>query len=130
MTYYQQQLKKIRKSHLPPKYIYIQVRQSKDFIDTYYARPILLKEMSGAAFFSKYHFIRLFKQIYGKTPHQYLRDVRIEQAKKLLRQMVPVSDACFAVGYNSLSTFSGFFKRAVGQSPSSYQMANFAILKK
>ena len=104
----------------PKVYLYRRIVQAKLFIDTNYADNIDLDNISDEAYFSKFHFIRLFKTVYGKTPHQYLITVRIEKAKQLLKQDLAVSEACFLVGFDSLSSFSGLFKRVVGQSASSY----------
>jgi AraC-like DNA-binding protein len=46
--------------------------------------------------------------------------VRIEKAKELLKNNVTVSEACFLVGFDSLSSFSGLFSKVVGKSPSNY----------
>lgn len=104
----------------PRIYLYQRIVQAKLFIDTHYAEKIDLENISDEAYFSKFHFIRLFKTVYGKTPHQYLKATRIEKAKQLLREGRPVSDACFLVGFDSLSSFSGLFKRMVGQPASAY----------
>jgi AraC-like DNA-binding protein len=65
--------------------------------------------------------IRTFKSIYGKTPHQYLMAMRVEEAKEMLDQGVTVTEACFAVGFNSLGSFTELFKRRVGLTPSAYR---------
>jgi len=104
----------------PNVYLYKRIVQAKLFIDHNYASKIDLGNIADEAYFSKFHFIRLFKTIYGKTPHQYLTVVRIEKAIQLLRANEPVKEVCFLVGFDSLSSFSGLFKRIVGQSPSSY----------
>lgn len=104
----------------PKVYLYRRIVQAKLFIDANYADKIDLNNISDEACFSKFHFIRLFKSIYGKTPHQYLTSVRIEKALQLLRADKPVSEVCFLVGFDSLSSFSGLFKRIVGLSPSAY----------
>lgn len=104
----------------PKVYLYRRIVQAKLYIDTHYAEKIDLDNISDEAYFSKFHFIRLFKTVYGKTPHQYLKAVRLEKAKQLLREGSPVSDACFAVGFDSLSSFSGLFRRETGQTASVY----------
>lgn len=104
----------------PKVYLYRRIVQAKLFIDKHYAEKIDLDNISDEAYFSKFHFIRLFKAVYGRTPHQYLKFTRIEKAKQLLREGQPVSDTCFAVGFDSLSTFSGLFRREVGQAASAY----------
>jgi len=104
----------------PKVYLYKRVVQAKLFMDSHYADHIDLDNIADEALFSKFHFLRLFKKIYGKSPHQYLKTVRIEKAMQLLRSGVSVSEACYAVGFESLSSFSGLFKRIVGVSPSVY----------
>ena len=104
----------------PRVYLYRRIVQAKLFIDNNYANKIDLDNISDEACFSKFHFIRLFKSIYGKTPHQYLTFVRTEKAQQLLRTGRPVSEVCFLVGFESLTTFSGLFKRIIGVSPSIY----------
>jgi AraC-like DNA-binding protein len=104
----------------PKVYLYRPIVQAKLFIDKNYADRIDLTNISGEACFSKFHFIRLFKSIYGKTPHQYLKYVRIEKARELLKSEVTVTDVCYLVGFDSISSFSGLFSKAVGIPPSEY----------
>jgi AraC-like DNA-binding protein len=106
---------------LPKSDFYRRIVQAKLFIDSNYAERIDAGEIADEACYSKYHFIRTFKSIYGRTPHQYLTHVRIERAKELLEQEVSVTDACFAVGFDSLGSFTSLFKRRAGVTPSEYQ---------
>lgn len=101
-------------------YLYRRIVQAKLFIDTNYANPIDVGNISDEAYFSKFHFIRLFKKTYGRTPYQYLTFVRIEKAKDLLQANNGVSEVCSSVGFESLSSFSGLFKRLVGLTPSAF----------
>ncbi|WP_204985932.1 helix-turn-helix domain-containing protein [Mucilaginibacter psychrotolerans] len=107
----------------PKMYLYRRVVQAKLFIDTHYHQPLNLDDIADEAYFSKFHFIRLFKSTYGKTPHQYLIAVRITNAQRLLKSGMPVTDACYTIGFDSLSSFSALFKRLVKQSPSAWQQA-------
>lgn len=102
----------------PKVYLYQRIVQAKLFIDSNFADKIDLDNISDEAYFSKFHFIRLFKKIYGKTPHQYLTFVRIEKAIQLLGADISPSEVCYAVGFESLSSFGSLFKRIVGVSPS------------
>ena len=104
----------------PKLYFYRRLVQAKLFIDTHYADKIDLSNIADEAYFSKFHFIREFKSVYHKTPHQYLIFVRIEKAQELLKTGITVSKTCYAVGFESLSSFSGLFKRMVGKTPSEY----------
>jgi AraC-like DNA-binding protein len=110
-------------SPYPRHYLYNRIVQAKLFIDEHYAEAIDASDIADEAFFSKFHFIRLFRKIYAKTPHQYLTHVRIEKVKELLQRGVRVSDASLAVGFESAGSFSSLFKRAVGMSPSDYSEA-------
>jgi AraC-like DNA-binding protein len=109
------------KEEYPKFYLYKRIVQTKLFIDSHFSEKIDLNDISDEALFSKFHFIRLFKNIYGKTPHQYLTKVRIEKAQELLQQEYSVTDVCFQVGFDSLSSFTGLFKRMIKVSPSVYQ---------
>jgi AraC-like DNA-binding protein len=107
--------------NLPKLDLYRRIVQAKLFIDSNYAEQIDAGQIADEACYSKFHFIRTFKSIYGRTPHQYLTHVRIEHAKELLEQDVSVTEACFAVGFDSLGSFTSLFKRRAGVTPSEYQ---------
>lgn len=121
MTYYQQQVTEIRGTIYPKFYLYKQLKQAKEFIDRNFAERIDLDDIAGEAFLSKFHFIRLFKSVYHQTPHQYLTTVRIEKAKELLQNNATVAEACFSVGFDSISSFKGLFKRYTSLTPACYQ---------
>ena len=106
----------------PKMYMYRRIVQAKLYMDINYAGEIDLDNISSEASFSKFHFVRLFSKAYGSTPHQYLTRVRIEHARKLLADGIPVTETCFFVGFNSPSPFAGLFKKAVGCSPSQDQL--------
>ena len=105
------------KEAYPKVYLYRRIVQAKVFIDIHYADDIDLNNISDEAYFSKFHFIRLFKQIYGKTPHQYLISVRLDKAKQLLTKGLTVTEVCVSVGFESLSSFSSLFKNIIGVTP-------------
>jgi AraC-like DNA-binding protein len=105
----------------PKIYLYRRIVYAKLFIDDHFADKIDLDNIADEALFSKFHFIRLFHAIYNKTPHQYLSFVRIEKAKQLLAGDMNAANVCYAVGFESVSSFTGLFKRIVGQTPAAYQ---------
>ncbi len=123
MTYYHQQVLKIKEEIYPKDYLCRQVIQAKHYMDEHYSRNIDLQQIAGEAFLSVFHFIRLFKKLYGLTPHQYLIAVRIGKAKELLQTNSNVTEVCYAVGFNSVTSFASLFKKISGLSPSVYQKA-------
>src|SRR3954470_6267088 len=107
----------------PKQYLYRQIVRAKLFIAENYATRIDLANIADEACFSKFHFVRLFRTIYGRTPHQYLTDVRVRAAKELLRSGATVARSCYSVGFDSISSFTGLFKRRVGMAPAAFQRA-------
>ncbi len=106
----------------PKVYLYRRIVLGKLFIDEHFDEAIGVECIAERAFFSKFHFIRLFKKVYGKTPHEYLSHVRIEKAKQLLAKNFSVTETCFMVGFQSVGSFAALFKRQVGKSPGAYQV--------
>lgn len=129
LNFYQTQIAEIKNNFLPPDYIFRQMIQAKEFIEDNCTGEICLDKIAREGNFSKFHFIRVFKTIYGKTPHQYLIDARIEKAKKLLKRRISVTETCFAVGFESVSSFAGLFKKMVGITPSDFRNANAELRK-
>ncbi|MBE9105831.1 helix-turn-helix transcriptional regulator, partial [Nostoc cf. edaphicum LEGE 07299] len=77
-----------------------------------------LQDMAEIAALSPYHFNRVFRQITGIPPSQFLYTLRLEAAKRLLlTTQLSVTDICYEVGYNSLGTFITRFTQLVGLSP-------------
>ncbi len=102
-------------------YLYKRIVQAKLFIDQHFAEPIDLDNIADQAHFSKFHFIRLFKSIYGLTPNNYLIKTRIDRAKILLAGGHSVLQTGLQVGLESSISFAGMFKKLEGISPSEYQ---------
>lgn len=123
-TFYEQEIDRLSAQIPLYEHHYLLIRQSKAFIEASLAQPIELDEMAEVACMSRYHFIRVFQKVYGTTPRQYLRDLRIHKAKTLLKSGLPVTQVCLDVGYASLPTFSKVFKQGTGFSPKTYQLLN------
>jgi AraC-like DNA-binding protein len=109
--------------------IYQRIVAAKLFIDENYHAPIDLEQISRQAFISRFHFHRLFTQVYKKTPHQYLTQTRLKAAKELLaREGISITDVCNSIGFESLGSFSSLFRKQNGYPPQYYR--NIAWLKK
>jgi AraC-like DNA-binding protein len=127
MTYFHQQVLYLRSRSVPKDYLVRQVMQSRQYIDEHYASDLDVGKMAREASLSKFHFIRLFRLVYGRTPHQYLIEVRVQKARQLLASGRPVMEACHEVGFTSLSSFTGLFKRMTGSSPAVFRQRNRAL---
>ena len=114
--------------NLPKLDLYRRIVQAKLFIDDNFAEPIDAGDIADEACYSKFHFIRTFKAIYGRTPHQHLTHVRVEKAKEMLELGTSVTDTCFAVGFDSLGSFTRLFKSRVGITPSDDTSRDFCQL--
>ncbi|CAM5706843.1 HTH araC/xylS-type domain-containing protein OS=Streptomyces aurantiogriseus OX=66870 GN=GCM10010251_87740 PE=4 SV=1 [Streptomyces aurantiogriseus] len=100
-----------------------QLRLAKDAMDRDWSDPELdLDAVAAHAGYSRYHFVRAFKEAYGETPGQYLTHRRIERAEEMLRSAdLSVTEICHLVGFSSLGTFSTRFKARTGLTPSEYR---------
>ncbi|MEV5980859.1 helix-turn-helix transcriptional regulator [Streptomyces sp. NPDC052114] len=92
-------------------------------MDRDWADPDLdLDAIAAHAGYSRHHFLRAFKEVYGETPGRYLSRRRIERAEDMLRSPGPsVTEICMRVGFSSVGTFSSTFKRQTGLTPSEYR---------
>jgi len=87
-----------------------------------YGEPLTLSDLAASAILSRFHFSRTFKEATGVSPGRFLSAVRICQAKRLLlTTSMNVTDICFAVGFNSLGSFTNHFTDSVGVSPSRFR---------
>lgn len=100
-----------------------QLRAAKDVMDRDWADEDLdLDAVAAGAGYSRSHFIRSFKAVYGRTPGQYLSRRRIERAAEMLRTCdLTITEICHLVGFSSLGTFSTRFRQQTGLSPSAYR---------
>jgi AraC family transcriptional regulator len=90
------------------------------FIDEHYGRNIGLAEIAEAAHLSPFHLSRLFKKATGRTPHQYLLEVRVNSARALLTAGAgarSLADVAAAVGFADQSHLTRHFKRVLGVTP-------------
>ena len=99
-------------------------RMSKvyDYIMSRFRNPISLLEVAPVANLSPQSFCRFFKARTRKTFSQFLNEVRIGYACKLMaEEHLNIGDICYESGYNNLSNFNRQFKRIVYMSPKEYR---------
>jgi transcriptional regulator GlxA family with amidase domain len=98
------------------------LRRVRDRMDREYAKPLDVESLACGVHMSAGHLSRQFKLAYGESPYAYLMTRRIERAMTLLRRDdQSVTEVCFAVGCQSLGTFSTRFTELVGVAPSIYR---------
>ncbi len=95
--------------------------RAKDFIHSNLEQTLTVDNISLAANMSKYHFIRLFREQFGITPHQYVLNCRINQAIQALEQGSDITDVALRLGFADYSHLNRKFKRIFGMTPKQYQ---------
>ncbi|MEU9078509.1 helix-turn-helix transcriptional regulator [Kitasatospora sp. NPDC004745] len=98
------------------------VERAIECIRARYGDPLTLTEIAESALLSRFYFTRLFKEETGLTPGRFLAAIRIHEAKRLIATTsMSITEVSFAVGYNSLGSFTNSFTAGVGVSPSRYR---------
>jgi AraC family transcriptional regulator len=93
-----------------------------DYMHMHLQDDIDLAVLAKLANLSKFHFLRLFAQATGVTPHRYLVRLRLQRAATMLRDtrqtILQVAESC---GYRSQGHFAGAFRRQFGVSPTEFR---------
>ena len=98
------------------------LRQITDWMAEHAAEDFDLARLAARAGLSKFHFQRLFKNAVGVSPSRYHINLRMNEARRLLRETkMSVIDVALEVGYANPGHFSQFFRRETGLSPSDYR---------
>ncbi len=101
------------------------VFQAKSLIDESITENLSLEKIAHQIGISKYHFIRVFKQVFGVSPYQYQKRKRLELAKIDLLNGNDIWCTAVLYGFPDASSFSKAFKQQFGQSPGSIRKSNF-----
>jgi AraC-like DNA-binding protein len=98
------------------------IAMSVEYMQTFFNANITIADICDEINISPFHFIRTFKRKNGVSPHQYLLNIRIQNAKELLNSgRYSVSEAAMLCGFVSLPHFSSTFKDMTGYSPAEYK---------
>ncbi len=98
------------------------IEDVKGYIQEHIREEVSIDELARVAMMSPYHFIRVFKNETGMTPHAYVLSYRIHVGMYLLESTsLSVSDICYETGFSSASVFSAAFRRQTGQTPTAYR---------
>ena len=98
------------------------IQRAVRFLEANYARPLVLGDIAGAVHLSPIYFGRLFRTATGLTPMAYLRGLRMDRAKRLLREEeLSVAQVADAVGFADPYHFSRVFRQHEGLAPTRYR---------
>ncbi len=99
------------------------VARTQHYIEQHFSEKITADDLAKLGYMSVSSLNRKFKSETGKTPIEYLIDVRIEHSKALLRrQNIPITEIAVRCGFSSSSHFSSCFASHTGVTPSEYQL--------
>ncbi|WOH63269.1 AraC family transcriptional regulator [Bradyrhizobium sp. BWA-3-5] len=103
---------------LPPKTLLRAIERLRSDSDA----DVSLAALASDAGLSRFHFCRAFKESAGLSPHAWLRQHRLEQAMKMLRDTdSSVVSVAAALGYSSQTAFAAAFRRLTGETPSDWR---------
>ena len=92
------------------------------FIEAHFGEPLSLSRLASEANMSEFHFLRIFRQVTGLTPHQYLLRRRLrEAAVRLVTGSETVLNIALASGFDDLSNFNRAFRAEFGMNPRAYR---------
>ena len=98
------------------------LRRAKEFLQEEMNRNPGVTELSAAVGMNVHHFARMFKRSTGVAPHQYLGNIRLERAKRLLADgRASIIEIAYEIGYANPSQFSAFFRKRTGLSPTEFR---------
>ena len=98
------------------------VIEIQEWMHNQYHRPVTLEDLASSFDISIRSLNRRFRQATGKSPIQYLQQIRLDNAKELLRTSnLSISEVAFKTGFRDSSYFSAQFRKAISLSPRAYR---------
>ena len=96
------------------------IQQIRHYIDEHYAEGITLSQLSQLVALSPYYLLRVFHAEVGLPPYEYLENVRIHHAQRLIETGKPLAEIALEVGFSSQSHLTRHFKKIIGVPPGQY----------
>lgn len=101
------------------------IRAAVDYIHIHYTEELTIEEIAEAVYVSKFYLCKLFKKNLGLTVVDYINNIRMMEAKKLLLETDgPVSAVAFEVGVGDFNYFSRLYKKRWGETPTQTRKNN------
>ncbi len=91
-----------------------------DYITSHHNQNLSLKELANLAGLNPFYLVRAFRKEMGLPPHEFLTQVRVARAMKLLSRGLPIADVALETGFVDQSHLSNRFKRIVGVTPKQF----------
>lgn len=105
-----------------PEVVPDRLAESFRFMQHHLNEPLTDEQLAADAGWSKSHYIRIFGRHFGKSPHQMLTLLRLQQARELLQDTdLTVREVCDCCGFHSASHFAACFRRETGYLPRRYR---------
>lgn len=98
-----------------------EIEKACAFMEQHFTEHISLDDLVQCSSLSKSTLLRAFTKSKGVTPYRYLQAIRINKAKELLEQGIPLIEAAMQTGFSDQSHFSNFFNMFIGLSPAAYR---------
>jgi AraC-like DNA-binding protein len=116
----------LRYAEMPPSLVNLgaetqPVDRVRTYLEDHYNQEISLEQLSQVVNLSAFHLNRSFRKTVGMPPHAYQIQVRILQAKRLLRKRWSIEQVAIETGFVSQSHFGAHFKRLIGMTPRQYR---------
>lgn len=99
------------------------VRSAREYIQDHFMENITLNQLAKISGLSAFHFLRTFQKTYSLSPHEFLKNVRIERARELLKRGHPITEVAAQTGFYDQSHLNRNFKKILGLTPGQYRIA-------
>jgi AraC-like DNA-binding protein len=102
-------------------------RKVQEFLNENFSRKLALAEMAAVCGLSSYHFVRAFSKTFGAPPHQYVLDLRLDFAERLLADSrMTIAEIAHLTGFSSQSHFTTVMKKYRGVTPLQARVSNIS----
>ncbi len=103
--------------------VYKRLCLSLNYLHSYYTQEISLDDLASIACLSKFHYLRMFKAVFGLSPYQYLLKLRLEKARELvINKGLLITEISTLLGFQNITSFSRLFHQRFSYSPLHYRM--------
>ena len=92
----------------------------KEYLKDNFASVPNIEELAEIAHISPFYLMRLFKEEIGLSPHAYINQLRVNRAKEMMAEGLPLLQITYELGFTDQSHFSKTFLKITGVNPNRY----------